>query len=111
MGSNLELLSDPMGVDFRSYLVRVLAIVRSNWFAVNSESVRMGLRGRTVLQFAIMKDGTVRKIVTDVPSGINSLDRAAVAGVSASNPFPSLPGEFKGSEIRLRFTFSYNMSR
>jgi len=30
--SSLELLSDPMGVDFRPYLVRVLAAVRRNWF-------------------------------------------------------------------------------
>jgi hypothetical protein len=39
------------------------------------------------------------------------MDRAAVAGVSASNPFPPLPPEYKGREIRVQFVFSYNLSR
>ena len=63
------------------------------------------------MQFAIARDGSVPKLVIAVPSGADSLDRAAVAGVSASNPFPPLPGEFTGAQIRLQFTFSYNMTR
>jgi len=44
-------------------------------------------------------------------SGTEALDRAAVAGISASNPFPPLPTEFKGNEIRLQFNFAYNIPR
>ena len=51
------------------------------------------------------------KLVISVPSGAQPLDRAAVAGISASNPFPPLPVEFKGEQIRLQFTFSYNMTQ
>ncbi|MBI2686816.1 MAG: TonB family protein [Acidobacteria bacterium] len=110
-GSNLELLSDPQGVDFRPYLVRVLAAVRRNWFAVIPESARLGnQRGRVLVQFAIDRAGKVPKLVISVPSGAQPLDRAAVAGISASNPFPPLPGEFKGDQIRLQLTFSYNMN-
>jgi hypothetical protein len=32
--SNLQLLSDPAGVDFKPYLVQVLAAVRTNWLSV-----------------------------------------------------------------------------
>ncbi len=109
IGSSLELLSDPQGVDFRPYLKRILAIVRRNWFAVIPESSRYGRRGRTMIQFSISKDGRVPKLVISGPSGTESLDRAAVAGISASNPFPALPPEFKGEVIRLQFGFSYNM--
>ena len=109
--SSLELLSDPMGVDFKPYLIRVLAAVRRNWFAVIPESARMGRRGRTVVQFAISRDGKVPKLVIVTPSGADALDRAAVAGISASNPFPPLPGEFKGEVIRVQFVFSYNLNR
>ena len=110
-GSNLELLSDPQGVDFRPYLIRVLAAVRKNWFAVIPESARLGTqRGRVMVQFAIDRSGMVPKLVISVPSGAQPLDRAAVAGISASNPFPPLPAEFKGEQIRLQFTFSYNMA-
>lgn len=111
-GSNLELLSDPQGVDFRPYLIRVLAAVRKNWFAVIPESARMGnQRGRVLVQFSIDRSGKVPKLVISVPSGAQPLDRAAVAGISASNPFPPLPAEFKGEQIRLQFTFSYNMTQ
>jgi TonB family protein len=109
IGSSLELLSDPQGVDFRPYMLRILGIVKRNWFAVMPESARYGRRGKTVIQFAISRDGRVPKLVIASPSGADALDRAAVAGISASNPFPPLPGEFKGDVIRLQFGFSYNM--
>jgi hypothetical protein len=37
--------------------------------------------------------------------------RAAVAGISASVPFPPLPSEFKGDRIVLQMNFAYNMPR
>lgn len=110
LGSSVELLSDPQGVDFWPYLVRVLSAVRRNWFAIIPESARLGTRqGRVAIQFAIAKDGTVPKLVIATPSGADALDRAAVAGISASNPFPPLPAEFKGSQVRLQFVFKYNV--
>ncbi len=107
--SNLELLSDPMGVDFRPYLVRILSTVRRNWFAVMPESAKLGRQGRVSIQFAIDRSGSVPKLVIVMHSGTDALDRAAVAGISASNPFPPLPAEFKGNQVRLQFNFAYNM--
>jgi TonB family protein len=110
LGSSMELLSDPLGVDFTSYLIRVLASVRRNWYAVIPESARLGRGGKVVIQFAISKDGNVPKLVIAIPSGADPLDRAAVAAISATNPFPPLPQEFKGSQIRLQFAFQYNVT-
>lgn len=109
--STLELQSDPMGVDFRPYLTQVITAVRRNWFAVWPESARMGQRGRTVLMFSIDRSGGVPKLVIDMPSGAQALDRAAVAAISASNPFPPLPSQFKGDVIRLRLVFYYNIQQ
>ena len=109
-GSNLELLSDPQGVDFRPYLLQILATVRRNWFAVIPESARLGMsRGRVAIQFAIGRDGSVPKLVIATSSGVISLDRAAVAGISASNPFPPLPTDYFGNDVRLQFQFRYNL--
>ncbi len=109
-GSSLELLSDPMGVDFKPYLTRILASVRRNWYAVLPESARLGIvRGRVTIQFAVVRMGSVSKLVIAGASGVEALDRAAVAGISASNPFPPLPPEFRGDQIRLQFTFLYNI--
>lgn len=107
--SSLDLLSDPMGVDFKPYLIRVLAAVRRNWMAIIPESARLGRRGKVVIQFSIDRSGSVPKLVIAVPSGTDALDRAAVAGISASNPFPPLPPEFRGDQIRLQLAFFYNL--
>jgi TonB family protein len=110
-GSSLELLSDPQGVDFKPYLTRILSIVRRNWYAVIPESARLGMvRGRVAIQFIIVRSGAVSKLVIADGSGHEPLDRAAVAGISASNPFPPLPPEFRGSQVKLQFTFLYNIA-
>jgi TonB family protein len=109
--SNLELRSDPMGVDFRPYMQQVLAAVRRNWFAVYPEAARLGQRGEVGLEFAIVKQGTVTKVIFGTESGAKALDQAAVAAISASNPLPPLPIAFKGERIVLRMTFQYNMPR
>jgi TonB family protein len=109
--SNLELRSDPQGVDFRPYMQQVLAAVRRNWFAVYPEAARLGQRGEVILEFAIAKQGTVTKVIFSTESGAKALDQSAVAAISASNPLPPLPAAFKGDRIVLRMTFMYNMLR
>jgi TonB family protein len=108
--SNLQLLSDPQGVDFKPYLVQVLTAVRHNWLSVIPESARLGRRGQVLIQFIIDRRGAIPKLVIASPSGTEALDRAAVAGVSMSNPFPPLPADYKGDQVRLQLAFSYNTS-
>jgi TonB family protein len=110
MASSLELMTDTKGVDFKPYLLQVLAAVRRNWFAVYPESARMGLRGKVEAQFVIEKDGSVPKLVIVLHS-IPALERAAVAGIDASHPFPPFPTGFTGDRIVLKLTFSYNMPK
>ena len=105
----MQLLSDPLGVDFKPYLLQVLAKVRRNWMAIVPDSARMGRRGLVLIQFSIDRSGGVPKLVIASTSGITSFDRAAVAGISASNPFPPLPAAYKGDQIRLQMSFSYNL--
>ena len=105
--SNVQLLSDPGGVDFVPYLRALLQTVKRNWIAVMPQSVKLGRRGKVVIQFRIAKNGTVTKAVYAQNSGSDALDRAAIAGISASNPFQPLPSEFKGDSIVLQLNFVY----
>ncbi len=109
--ANMELRSDPMGVDFRPYMRQILFVIRKNWLAVYPEAARLGQRGQTVLEFRVVKEGLVAKVIFSGESGNKALDQAAVAAISASNPLPPLPTGFKGSKIDLRLTFKYNMPR
>ena len=107
---NMEVLSDTMGVDFGPYLSRVLHDVKQNWYALIPEVARAPLmkKGRVSIEFAITKDGRVAGMRLAGPSGDTSLDRAAWGGITASNPFPPLPSEFRGDYLALRFHFFYN---
>ncbi len=110
---NLEILSDTMGVDFGPYLERVLHDVRMHWYDLIPEVARAPLlkRGKVTIEFAILKDGSVAGMKLDGPSGDISLDRAAWGGITASNPFPPLPSEFRGQYLQLLFHFYYNPDR
>jgi protein TonB len=108
--ATIELQSDPEGADLRPYLAEILSIVRTNWHRVIPESAVMGrLRGQTVIEFALDREGRVVKLVVADPSGSTPLDTAAVAGLSMSNPLPPLPSDYKGFQLRLAFSFDYNI--
>ena len=104
---NLEILSDTQGVDFGPYLQRILQDVRENWYRAIPESAEMK-KGKLQIEFAITKDGKVADMRLTAGSGDVALDRAAWAGISASNPFPPLPNNFTGPYLALRFRFYYN---
>ena len=107
---NLEVLSDTMGVDFGPYLQRVLHDVRQNWYTAIPESAQWK-KGKLAIEFAITKDGKVAGMKLVASSGDTPLDRAAWAGITASDPFPPLPSEFGGQFLALRFIFFYNPSK
>jgi TonB family protein len=104
------ILSDTRGVDFGPYLARVVYIVRRNWYSVIPESARLGERGRVGIVFEILKDGSVPQLRLVASSGSDPLDRAALAGIHTSIPFPPLPEEFTGNHLVLQFIFLYNLS-
>jgi TonB family protein len=107
LGSSLELKSDPMGADFKPYLIQILALVKKNWYAVIPESAHLGNHGLVQIQFIIDRTGSVPKLVIATPSGSESLDKAAVAGIGASQPFPPFPKDFSGQQLRLQLSFKY----
>ncbi len=113
VGSDLDIMSDTMGVDFGPYLSRVLASVRENWYNLIPEAARPPLmkRGKVSIEFAILKDGKVAGMRLAGSSGDVALDRAAWGGITGSNPFPPLPAEFGGPYLALRFRFYYNPER
>lgn len=106
----LDVLSDTMGVDFGPYLDRVLHIVKQNWITEIPEGARYK-KGKLSIEFAILKDGRIAGMQRVLSSNDITLDRAAWGGITASNPFPPLPTEFKGQYLALRFNFFYNMDQ
>ena len=75
------------------------------------ESAQLGDRGRVMLQFRIMRNGSVPGEEPNqlLSSGKEPLDRAAISAIRSSNPFQPLPPAFSGPYIELRFVFLYNL--
>ena len=108
--SNVDVLSDTMGVNFGPYLSQILRAVRANWYSRIPESARAPLmkRGQVSIQFAILKTGQIAAMQVVGTSGDASLDGAAIVGINQSGPFPPLPAQFQGQYLALRFHFFYN---
>ena len=108
--SQVEILSDTMGVDFGPYMQRVIRATKQSWYTVIPESARPPLNkaGRVYIEFMILPDGTVKQMRLVGPSGDTSLDRAAWGGITGASPYPPLPKDFKGPYLALRFGFYYN---
>jgi len=103
------ILTDTMGVDFNPYLSRVLRDVRQSWCSLIPGAARPSKARKVVLEFAILKDGSMAGLRIVVSSGDIVLDRPAYGSITGSNPFPPLPAEFKGPYLGLRLSFYYNL--
>lgn len=108
--SEVDVISDTMGVNFGPYLSRVLRAVRVNWYSRIPESARAPLmkKGKVSIQFDILKTGQIAAMQVVGTSGDPSLDGAAIGGINQSGPFPPLPPQFQGQYLALRFHFFYN---
>ncbi len=111
MQPGVSMLTPTEGVDFNSYLSRLVESVRRNWYAVMPESARMGEKGIVTITFHVYRDGSVRLPDPSLErtSGREPLDAAALSSIRTSSPFEPLPSQFKADYIELRFGFFYNI--
>jgi TonB family protein len=106
----MEIMSDTMGVDFGPYMKRLHVTVEDHWFPLIPEIALppMMKRGRVVIEFDIMPDGSLQGLTVVGSSGDTALDRAAFGALQNSVPLPRLPKEFSGKFLRIRAAFYYN---
>jgi TonB family protein len=104
----VQILTDTMGVDFNPYLNRIFPKVKQLWYNLIPESAE-NKRGKVVLEFKILKDGSVAGLRVVQSSGDAKLDRPAYGSITGSNPFPPLPVEFNGPHLGLRISYYYNL--
>ncbi|MGA7853960.1 MAG: TonB C-terminal domain-containing protein [Candidatus Acidiferrales bacterium] len=111
VGNAVTILTPTEGVDFNSYIARLVARVKQNWYAVMPESAYMGDKGIVAITFRINRDGSFpsENYNLERTSGKDPLDTAAMSAIRTTNPFDPLPPQFKGPYIELRFIFFYNI--
>lgn len=110
---NFQVLTDTLGVDFGPYWKRVQISVQDHWDPLVPEVARapMMKKGVVVIEFAIMKDGTIQGMRLISSSGDVALDRAAWGALTSADPLPQLPVKFTGNFVLIRAAFYYNPDR
>jgi outer membrane biosynthesis protein TonB len=107
---NFDILSDTQGVDFGPYMKRLRVTVQQHWDPLIPESAMppMMKKGRVVIEFAIMKDGTIVGMRMIAGSGDVALDRAAWGALTSSIPLDRLPTHYTADYLLIRAAFYYN---
>jgi outer membrane biosynthesis protein TonB len=106
---SMEILSDTQGVDFGPYLQRLHVVLQGRFDVEVPQVARPPVmkKGLVVIEFAILKDGTITSMRMVSSAGDVALDRGAW-GTLTFGPAPQLPTQFTGDYILMRGYFYYN---
>lgn len=102
---NADIQFDSKGVEFGPWLRRFIAQVKRNWFVPQAA---MFMRGRVVIQFYVLKNGTITDIKVVQPSPIEVFNVAAFNSLKLSNPTIPLPPEYPDDRAFFTVTYHYN---
>lgn len=109
--AQIMVVSDTEGVDFGPYLNKqVLPTLQKAWAklapSVAGSSAVKG-RGKTVIEFAIEKNGSVAGLKLKESTNDATLDAALLDSLKSVAVFQALPAQFKGKSLALRFDLSF----
>ena len=90
-------------LQFAWYRASVTAALYSNWRKPILEGIRESREARVV--FEILRDGSVRGLRVERPSGVPSLDRSALRAVADAAPLPPLPPGWREPVLSAGFVF------
>ena len=97
----IDALREP---DFGPYMRELQRRIKLNWDPPKGNESKT-----VVLLFKIAKDGRLLSCRVHRSSGLPSADQAALKAVELTAPFRPLPGDFKGQNIDIQFTFDYRV--
>lgn len=96
---------DSISLEFAWYQANLTNILRSNW---TTSVASPTAKGRVVVvNFTILKDGTITDIEIVQGTGIFALDQAVLRAVLRSSPLPPLPWEIKKDRLVAQYEFVY----
>jgi TonB family protein len=105
---NADIQFDSKGVDFGPWLRRFVAQIRRNWIIPQVAELA---RGRVVVQFTVLRNGSIIELRVAQPAGIDALTYSALNALKLSNPTVPLPPEFPDENAPFTVTFHYNEPR
>jgi len=79
------------------YIDRMKSLIASRWYRPHA--------GQTTIYFVIERDGRLRDMKVETPSGDDLFDRSALRSVMESSPLPPLPFGYDGTYLGVHLTF------
>ncbi len=98
---------DTKGYDWGAYAAEMLRKIKRNWDV--PALARYGIKGRLVVRFFILKDGTVDAARIIASSGIPPFDNSSYQAIVRSSPFRPLPADLGTDREGVTITFYYNI--
>ncbi len=102
---NADIQFDSKGVEFGPWIRRFITQVKRNWFVPQAA---MSLKGRVVIQFYVLRNGTITDLKVVQPSPIEAFNISAFNSLKLSNPTMPLPPEYPDDRAFFTVTFHYN---
>ena len=97
-GINLQVSQFP----YAWYIAAIHRKIKERWdgYALNGQ--------QPAVIFEIGRNGELKRVVIDKSSGNPYYDQAAIRAVTAANPFPPLPVDFKEPTLTIGLQFAYD---
>jgi protein TonB len=94
------------------YIEAVRRKIGTNWnqFEIDP-AVRSARKAHAVMNFTIYRDGSVKNIRLEQPSGNRSMDDSAQRALLSAMPMPALPPDYSGSYVTVIFDFDLAMTK
>jgi TonB family protein len=83
------------------YLMIMMDRIKTNW------NQRQEVGGQVIVKFTIQRDGQLRDVVLEQPSGNPILDLAAQRAVVVTKQLPPLPAAFPNQTLTVHLNFQY----
>jgi len=94
------------------YVESVKRAISQNWIQTSIDpSIRAARRAKTTVSFRIYRDGTIKNIRLDTPSGNRSMDDSATRALLSIDKLPTLPADYSGAYVDVTFDFDLSASR
>jgi TonB family protein len=81
------------------YIDRMKTLIGTHWFRPQ------GATAAATVHFIINRDGTIRDVTLETPSGNGTFDRAVQRAVIETSPLPPLPFAYSGTYLGVHLTF------
>jgi TonB family protein len=104
-GGSLEIRADGEDLGYSYYFAMLLRKIAEYW---EPPSGRWGDEVAAMVQFTVLRDGSVPPVSIEEPSGLGAFDASAMRAVTRAAPLPPLPQDYPGESIvfHLRFVYS-----